>query len=261
MAMDHLGSTGATLSREELHTLLALVDGTLAPEEHRAAMQRVAASAQLRQALAEQARVASLLRSAHPTAPPAVRRRVDELHHERPRFQPGSSVTLAGALAAVLAALVLAVAGRTVGPGVSDAVALGRLRPDQPAPRVLAPDRALLDREVAGVRFPNWHAELGWKASGMRTDELKGREAVTVFYDHMGHRVAYTVLTGDALAPPRRAHRVRLRGIELTAFRDGTRHVVTFRRHGHTCVLSGDVTHAGTLLRLASWRAHGAVGF
>ena len=36
----------------------------------------------------------------------------------------------------------------------------------------------------------------GWKETGSRRDTLDGRATRTVFYEHMGHRIAYTILPG-----------------------------------------------------------------
>ena len=56
-----------------------------------------------------------------------------------------------------------------------------------------------LRAEVDGVRFPEWGREFGWHETGMRRDEIDGRRTTTVFYEHMGHRLAYTIVSGPAL--------------------------------------------------------------
>jgi hypothetical protein len=132
----------------------------------------------------------------------------------------------------------------------------------QPATQATPPsDGRLLDREFAGVAYPDWSREFGWMAEGGRTDEIEGRRSGTVFYMHHGHRIAYTVIDGAPLEPPDGATTRRVGGMTLVQFRDGPRDVVTFERNGRTCVLEGEVISAATLVELASWRGDGAVQF
>jgi len=66
---------------------------------------------------------------------------------------------------------------------------------------------------------------------------------------------------GEPLEPPTGARTRRAGGVTLMQFRDGPRDVVMFERGGRTCVLSGEVLSAETLVSLASWRGRGAVNF
>jgi hypothetical protein len=111
------------------------------------------------------------------------------------------------------------------------------------------------------VTFPDWSKKFGWHAEGARTDRLDGRRAETVFYTHHGHRIGYTVISGDPLGPPEGAETVRRNGVEIHRYKDGDRTVVTFERDGLTCIVSGHVIHADTPLKLAAWRGSGAVRF
>jgi hypothetical protein len=78
---------------------------------------------------------------------------------------------------------------------------------------------------------------------------------------HHGHRIAYTVISGEPLDPPDGARTRRVGDVMLIQFRGGPRDVVTFERGGRTCVLEGEVLSAETLVELASWGGDGAVSF
>jgi hypothetical protein len=114
-----------------------------------------------------------------------------------------------------------------------------------------------LNRDVEEVYFPNWSYVFGWRAAGQRSDSLDGRKAVTVYYARGGQRIAYTIVTSPALKLPS-ATAYRLGGTEFRSFTMGERQVVTWRRAGHTCVLSGVSVSAAALTRLAAWNVHGA---
>jgi hypothetical protein len=100
-------------------------------------------------------------------------------------------------------------------------------------------------------------------AAGRKTqdDVIEGRQARTVFYEHMGHRVGYTIVAGETLDIPEGAEIVRRNGVEIALFRDGPRAVAVFVRDGLTCILSGEVLDRMTLVTLASWHADGAIEF
>jgi hypothetical protein len=53
-----------------------------------------------------------------------------------------------------------------------------------------------------------------------------------------GRRIAYTIVDGDALDWPGNAEPMPRDGVDLRTFQDGDRTVVTWRRHGKTCILS-----------------------
>ena len=87
--------------------------------------------------------------------------------------------------------------------------------------------------------------------AGMRRDEIDGRPTTTVYYEHMGHRLAYTILSGPALPPPANARVVRRDGLEMAVYRDprhGGHDVAVFEDGGRTCVVAGHVLEVSTLL-------------
>jgi hypothetical protein len=228
----------------DLADVAALADGSL-PEERRAEVERrVAASPELSASLERQRRAVEAVRAAAVPAPAGLRARLERSRAAR-RRPVGIALGLAGAAAAILLVLLL-VPGRD-GPSVADAAVLATRAPTAGAPAPLP--------AVEGVRFPRWNERFAWRATGVRSDRLGDRDATTVYYRYDGHRIGYTIVGGSALALPSRGARV-LRG--RTAFhslRLGGRTVVTWRREGHTCVLSGAGVRPRTLLALASWRA------
>jgi hypothetical protein len=190
-------------------------------------------------------------------APAALRARIEASRPKRAvlvRRRVGYAGGLAAALAAVALALVLALpSGAPGGPSVSDAAALAARGPMQLAP---APDpanpRGRLYQNVGEVYFPNWSTSFGWRAVGARTDQLQGHQAVTVYYEWHGVRIAYTIVSAPALAQPA-AHRTVLNGTELRTLTLNGRLVVTWREDGDTCVLSGSGISAAELQKLAAW--------
>jgi hypothetical protein len=139
-------------------------------------------------------------------------------------------------------------------PSVSDAAALAARGPTQVAP---APDPtstgARLQQSVGDVYFPDWASKLGWTATGERIDTLGGRTAVTVYYRSKDVTVAYTIVGSPPLAEPS-AKASNWEGTELRTLTLNGRQVVTWRRAGDTCVLSGSGITAAVLQKLAAWK-------
>ncbi|HEY5316463.1 MAG TPA: hypothetical protein VIJ20_00680, partial [Solirubrobacteraceae bacterium] len=159
---------------------------------------------------------------------------------------------LAGALAVLALALVLILPGGTPGsPSVSQAASLALRGPVSPPPPARGGQRTLLARDVDEVYFPDWGG-IGWRATGERIDRIDGRLLDTIYYRGYGWRIAYTIVGGSALAEPRGAAVSRGYRIELRSLALGRRTVVTWRRDGHTCILSGARVPDKTLLRLAA---------
>jgi hypothetical protein len=187
-----------------------------------------------------------------------------------PRRSPaaGRRLRLGAALAAAATAGALALAlllpTRAGGPSVVQAAALSE-RPAESGPPPLVPGRPqLLDQRAAGtgLYFPNWRPKFRWRSSGARADALEGRRATTVFYvNPEGARVGYTILSGEAIPPPKGARRAVREGTVLHSVRRNARLIVTWLRAGRTCVLSGDGVRRDVLLDLAAWKGKGAVRF
>lgn len=248
----------------ELAELSALADGTLDPARRPEVEARIAASPELSALYERERRVVDVLHRTRATdrAPERLRARIEAARPSR-RTRARRRITyaggVAGALAAVALALVLALPGGTPGgPSVSEAAALAARGPTNAAP---PPDpaspQATLHKRVGEVYFPNWASSLGWQAVGSRTDKLGGRTAVTVYYEWQNQRVAYTIVSAPALAQPA-AHRTWLDGTELRTLTQNGRPVVTWRRAGDTCVLSGAGVTAAQLQKLAAWKTPGA---
>jgi hypothetical protein len=120
------------------------------------------------------------------------------------------------------------------------------------------PGKPLLREQVEGVRFPDFAGKFGRPATGTREDEIDGRPTRTVFYEG---GVAYTIVGGEALDEPPDADSVTREGTRLSSFSEAGRTVVTWRRQGHTCVLSSSTVPRETLITLAAWRAKGGIDF
>jgi anti-sigma factor RsiW len=251
---------------KQLAELSALADGTLAPERRAEVEARIAASPELKVLYERERSVVEHLHKAAETtrAPGALRARIEAERGLR-RAPRGLGWPLrpayAGASAAVLAVVALAVvlvspAGTPSAPSVGQAASLA-LRGSSAAPPT--PDRSdpavKLGRNVEDVYFPNW-TRFRWRAVGQRGDRLDGRSASTVYYEWMGKRIAYTIVSAPALSQPA-ASTTTLNGTELRTLRLDGRDVVTWRRAGHTCVLSGAGVNATVLEQLAAWKAPG----
>ena len=190
-------------------------------------------------------------------APLALRERIQADRERgrsgRRRWALGGS--LAGAVAAAALALVLATGGGSAGLSVADAAQFATRGPAAPAPMVDPAHPGLLKRSVGGVTYPSWQDEFPWKASGARVDTVNGRRAVTVFYDNpAGDRVGYTIVEGSALDEPSGKPALQQGGERYLVLRSANRTIVTWRRGGHTCILSGSPNvPKDRLLALASW--------
>lgn len=192
-------------------------------------------------------------------APDRLRTRIERLRAaERPPRAARARRPLAlGLAAAGLVAVVLAIAlalpaGTPGAPSVGEAalLALRGAAVGPPAPDPAAPARRL-ERSVQEVYFPNWH-RLGWQATGQRIDHIGDWKAVTVYYRRATSTIAYTILTAPALRRPAAAVHV-VKGVEYDSLHLRGRLVVTWRRAGHTCVLSGNRASLRQLMALAAW--------
>lgn len=246
------------IKAKELRELSALADGSLEESRRPEVEARISASPELSALYERERRVVDLLHesSSSVRAPASLRARIEAERPRRPvraRRRFGFGGALAGGLAALIAAVILIAPGSTpVAPAVSDAAALGTLAPTRAAPAPDADSPGKLSTNVQDVYFPNWGDSFGWRPSGERRDKLHGRAATTVYYDGNGRRLAYTIVASPPLKTPSAATSTR-DGVELRTFEQDGRTVVTWRRNGHTCVLSGTNVNPAELQKLAVW--------
>jgi hypothetical protein len=249
-------------SEDDRHAeLTALADGTLRGRRRARLLAEVGGSPELAERFEKQRRAVAALRSVDERAPAWLRARVEP---ERRRRRRPFSLPLAGGLAAGAAfALILALVlpGGAGGPTVVEAAELAARPAAAPAPGPDPSEPALLDARAAGLAFPSWAKEFGWRATGRRVDELDGRRAVTVFYEKEGRRIGYTIISGDRIDPPDEARRAVREDTVLYGLSSDGRVIVTWLRGGVTCVLSGSGVEPDVLLDLAAWKGKGAVQF
>jgi hypothetical protein len=245
--------------------LAALAGGSLRGEARSSLEARLAHSPELRAAFERQRSVATALRGLDIAAPARLRRQVEaerpspRAPRRRPRLALGGA--LAGAAAAIALTFVVLLGSGGASPTVAETAQFSYLPATHASVPVDPENRKLLGASEAGVPFPNLHADFVWKQSGERSGELHGRGTRTVFYARDGQRIGYTILAGDPIAPPPGARTSVRNGVRLaTATVDGQA-VVTWRRGGRTCVLSGKGVSAKDLREVASWKGDGAVPF
>jgi hypothetical protein len=214
-----------------------------------------------------QLRVRRALGGGGPAMPSALRSRLAERSAPRrpARSRSRPRLALAGGVAAAALAVGVALTIFTGGGGsltVAEAARPSSLAATGAAPATNDRRPALLRATFAGVSYPDWEREFEWFATGQRRDSLVGgRSTRTVFYRHTHHRIGYTVVDGPALDPPERGERYVVNGLEMRAYKDGPRDVLTFVRNGRTCVLAGEVHRRSTLVKLASWEGDGTISF
>ena len=256
--------------------LVALADGTLSGRDRTEVEARVRASPEATELLEAQYRALTAIHAFDPPLPEGWESAF-ELEGERVETlppRPADAPARRGAttprrlrlrtgiaVACGFAVLVLAIlfAPGERGGTVDAMAALSSLRAGEPAPR--AAQDGMLQREFAGVTFPDWEREHGWRAVGARHDRVNGQETDTVFYFHTHHRIGYTVLSGSRAPIPSRGRQVVRDGVRVQLYNEGRRTVAVFERNGRTCVLAGVVHRDETLVKLATWRADGALRF
>jgi hypothetical protein len=253
------------LDEQTRRQLAQLADGTLSGPRREALEARLAASRELRAAFERQRSAVAALRAVDLEAPAGLRQRI-----EAERRSPSAPVrrrrlaiggALAGAAAAVALTLALVAPWGSGGPTVVEAAQLSELPATQASVPVDPANPKLLAANVAGVPFPNLHAEFVWHQAGSRSDDLGGRRTRTVFYERAGQRIGYTILPGDPIDPPGGARQTVENGVRLRTTREPAGAIVTWLRGGHTCVLSGSGVSAKDLREVAAWKGDGAVPF
>lgn len=213
-----------------------------------------------------QRRIAARIRALDVTAPASLHASVRELTTAgvaRPRPWPwqrrpvafGAGGALAAATAMIVALVVALGGGGAASPTVLEASAFA-LRPATLAPPEENPGApGQLTIATDGIPYPYWN-HLGWSAVGVRKDALHGRTITTVLYGSRGStaRIGYAIVSGNALPIPTAGRTVRWDGVSYRLVRSAHAIVLTWRRHGHTCILAGSRVGAGTLLKLAGWQ-------
>jgi len=251
----------------QLADLTALADGSIDPRQREQVEAWVRAAPERLDLYRREVMVVDAMRRACATdrAPERLRRQIERQRQAaaRPGRRPGLgfgsrigfSAILAAAVGVAIAVVTLALPSGTPGsPSIAQAESLALRGPTQPAPGSDPQDpRGMLARGVQDIYFPNWSTRFGWRAVGARRDTLGGRPAITVYYSARGKLLAYTILGSPALPQPNAPTRV-LNGVELRSLRLNGRMVVTWRRSGHTCVVSARGVPRSVLQRLAAWR-------
>ena len=256
-----------TPSDEQLADLARLADGTL-PAGRRAEVEaQVAASPELSR-LAERQAVAmsALQEAAARTGAPArlhagVQRRRGTVARRRPGEAAGRRRRARGSGRCRPRPGPRAPGGRCRAARASPTPRRSPTAPDRAAPAGAPGTPQLLAAAVDNVPFPDYAAKFGWAPTGVRRDELSGRDATTVLYEKDDRTIAYTIVSGDALDPPSGARFTTRGGVEYHVFRHDGRAAVTWERGGRTCVLSGATVPATELVGLADWRGKGAIPF
>jgi anti-sigma factor RsiW len=261
-----MGDRVSELSDQELADLCALADGTLPAERRPAVEARVAASPELRELLDRQRRsLAATQALASEPAPDSLRAAVeartrarDSRRGQARRLVP--RLGLAGALAAVVAVAAVLLTGGPGGPTVAEAAQLADRPASGPAPPPLGDGGTQLAVDVEGVVFPDLARMFGWRAVGVRRDEIDGREATTVFYEKGARRIAYVIVAGPGLPRPSGEPGAVYGGVRFQTLRVDGVLAVTWRREGLTCILIGEAPRA-ELLTLANWRGNGTLRY
>jgi anti-sigma factor RsiW len=241
--------------------LAALADGTLPAERRTAVEAWVSASPELQELLDRQRRSVSATQAlAEEPVPEPLRETV-----QAPRRGFGARrwtprLALAGALAVAAVVLAVVLSGGPAGPTVAEAAELAQQPAGGPAPSPVGPGGTQLDLEVEGVVFPDFLESYGWKAVGVRQDEIGGRDATTVSYEKDGKQIAYMIMAGSELDRPSGVPTTQRNGVQLQTLEVNGRPAVTWRRLGHTCILIGPVP-SDELLTLASWRGDGTLRY
>jgi hypothetical protein len=245
-------------------SLARLADGTLQGRRRDRFEELVARSPELQARLCAQRRAVEATRSLArlERAPAALHTQYRTLVARRRRRAPAVGLALA-ATAGALVWTIAALGGGQTALTVAQAAAIA-VRPATAGVAEPASDDhvALPNVQAEGMPFPYWEDRFGWHATGERTDHIDGRLLTTVFYERGAERVAYTIVSGNALPPVAAARTVVRGGTVLAGWWSGGRPVVTWLRLGHTCVLSGGpgVSFAA-LTQLAGWRSHGEIPF
>jgi anti-sigma factor RsiW len=247
--------------------LVGLADGSLRGQRRAEIESALESRPDLRSAVAAQRRVLEAIERADAEpAPHALRAR---LALARPPARARGQRRTGGLIAAGTAGLAAVVAGIVVGvsgggavaqASVLQAAALSSRAPQHAVSQARTGSDALPGVHVGSLSYPYWD-RFGYRAAGVRRDRLAGQEVTTVVYRHGSSRVAYAIVAGSPLRLGAAAGRTVRGGLVLRTFKSPGGPVVTWTRHGHTCVLVGQHTALPALLKLASWREGGRIPY
>src|SRR5206468_1358274 len=145
----------------------------------------------------------------------------------------------ATAIAAAAAVIVILVGGGGGAPTVPDAAHLALASATLPSPPVNPDQSEELTLRAAGIPFPAWGKDAGWRTDGARTDTVGGRRITTVFYTgRNGQRIGYAIASGAPLSGAHGNTTSRY-GVRFTLQQSGGAKLITWVRNGHTCVIAG----------------------
>jgi anti-sigma factor RsiW len=249
------------LTETQMAELSALADGTLAADRRPAVEALLESSAEVRAQFELERGIVERLHAARASdrAPAALRERI-ESDRERARSKrrgaalgrgrrwlaPWPAAGLSGAVAAVVAAVVV-FAGGSGSLTVAAAARVAERGPAHAAPAADPGNAEFLAAHVGTVRFP---ASLGsYDVAGERTDRLDGRRIVTVYYGDRGVSVSYTVLAQPAL-PQKFNHVAEPGSVWYFVGRLHGRAAIVWRNDGHTCIISSSRLSSQALLQL-----------
>ncbi len=204
--------------------------------------------------------------AARERAPSSLRARVSLLQPGARRSGSGGlrvlwAASAVGVGAAAVVAVVLVMGGQTVAPTVAQAAVLNLRAPQAHVRQRAANHGALPAVRAAGLTYPYWEDHFGYRATGVRYDRLGGRRITTVYYLRGPSRVAYEIVSGTPLQLGGQTRSAERQGVRLRTMNTRSGLVVTWLRHGHTCILVGAATGMPTLLRLAAWHQGGRVPY
>lgn len=245
--------------------LAAFADGSL-PARRRAEVQRaLAESPQLRASVAAQQSVLRAIDAAAAERAPAALHAQLELANPPEEERTGFRVRAllpAAAVAAIVAVLALVLGGGgALGPTVVQASVLTSRAPQH---AVSSPGRdtgSLPGVRGAGLTYPYWQDNFGYRAVGVRFDRLGGRRVTTVFYSSGARRLAYEIISGPPLRPGAATTSTVRQGLRIWTLHTARGTVVTWQRDGHSCVITGAGTSNAMLVRLAAWHQGGRIPY
>jgi hypothetical protein len=221
---------------------------------------------EIRHQVAAERRIADELRTGGPAVPDHLVRTIDAKVREaygsaapRPRrnllgsgpaWRPAVALGGVAAVCAAIVVVAIGLSGGSSGPSIPAAAALAFERSTSPAPGVK--NAQYIDAAYGGVTFPNY-GKFKVPPTGVRTDRIGGRPALTVYYRLPdGTPLSYTVFSGKAVPLPSGVKNVVFEGVPLREFNTASGlSVVTLVRYGRTCVLAAK-TKPNNVLALAA---------